>query len=198
MNEDKIKGTIDDAAGHVKRKVGEWTGDTGKQVEGAAQQLKGKAEKAVGNLRDALKPGVRGRHNRSRYRRDRSRSQVIQVPSSIQLREAVPTPPILFRRTILTLPAHRRFVGGIPLEQGVQFHALPVPNPAPGLLNPCIEAIDIDNGRCGPFPHHPALAQVRCVFRRNSGSLDDRRFTIGDIPLARSSARPPKSSGFSL
>ncbi len=59
MNEDKIKGTIDDAAGHVKRKVGEWTGDTGKQVEGAAQQLKGKAEKAVGNLRDALKPGVR-------------------------------------------------------------------------------------------------------------------------------------------
>ena len=54
MNEDKIKGTIDDAAGRAKRQVGEWTGDTQTQVEGAAQQVKGKAEKAVGNVRDAV------------------------------------------------------------------------------------------------------------------------------------------------
>lgn len=54
MNNDKVKGTIDDAAGRVKRQVGEWTGDTQSQVEGAAQQVKGKAEKAVGNLRDAI------------------------------------------------------------------------------------------------------------------------------------------------
>ena len=55
MNDDKIKGTIDDAAGRAKRQVGEWTGDTKTQVDGAAQQVKGKAEKAVGNIRDAVK-----------------------------------------------------------------------------------------------------------------------------------------------
>jgi uncharacterized protein YjbJ (UPF0337 family) len=53
MNSDKIKGTMDDAAGRAKRQVGEWTGDTQTQVDGAAQQVKGKAEKAVGNVRDA-------------------------------------------------------------------------------------------------------------------------------------------------
>jgi uncharacterized protein YjbJ (UPF0337 family) len=59
MNNDKLKGTVDDAAGRVKRQVGEWTGDTGTQVDGAAQQVKGKAEKAVGNLRDAVNdPGT--------------------------------------------------------------------------------------------------------------------------------------------
>jgi len=55
MNDDKIKGTIDDAAGRAKRQVGEWTGNTQTQVDGAAQQVKGKAEKAVGNIRDAVK-----------------------------------------------------------------------------------------------------------------------------------------------
>jgi len=54
MNSDKIKGTADDAAGRVKRQIGEWTGDTESQVKGAAQQVKGKAEKAVGNVRDAV------------------------------------------------------------------------------------------------------------------------------------------------
>ena len=54
MNSDNIKGTIDDAAGRAKRQVGEWTGDTKTQAEGAAQQVKGKAEKVVGNVRDAV------------------------------------------------------------------------------------------------------------------------------------------------
>jgi len=40
----------------VKRQVGEWTGDTSTQADGAAQQVKGKVEKAVGSVRDALKP----------------------------------------------------------------------------------------------------------------------------------------------
>lgn len=54
MNSDEVKGTIDDAAGRAKRQVGEWTGDTKTQAEGAAQQVKGKAEKVVGNVRDAV------------------------------------------------------------------------------------------------------------------------------------------------
>ena len=54
MNSDNIKGTIDDAAGRAKRQVGEWTGDTQTQAEGAGQQVKGKVEKAVGNVKDAF------------------------------------------------------------------------------------------------------------------------------------------------
>jgi uncharacterized protein YjbJ (UPF0337 family) len=53
MNKDMVKGTVDDIAGRSKRQIGEWTGDTGAQVEGAVQQLKGKTEKVVGNVRDA-------------------------------------------------------------------------------------------------------------------------------------------------
>jgi len=44
---------MDDAIGRTKRQVGEWTGDVNKQVEGAGQQIKGKVEKAVGNVKDA-------------------------------------------------------------------------------------------------------------------------------------------------
>ena len=70
MNNDKIKGTIDDAAGRAKRQVGEWTGDTKTQVDGAAQQVKGKAEKAVGNVRDAIQRRHQSpRRTRQRYRR---------------------------------------------------------------------------------------------------------------------------------
>jgi uncharacterized protein YjbJ (UPF0337 family) len=53
VNKDNLKGTMDDAAGRAKRQVGEWTGDTKTQVEGAAQQVKGKVEKAWGNVKDA-------------------------------------------------------------------------------------------------------------------------------------------------
>jgi uncharacterized protein YjbJ (UPF0337 family) len=55
MNKDTVKGTMDDVAGRVKRQTGEWTGDVNKQVEGAGQQLKGKAEKALGNIKDAAR-----------------------------------------------------------------------------------------------------------------------------------------------
>ena len=55
MNKDTVKGAMDDAAGRAKRQVGEWTGDTDMQVDGAAQQVKGKVEKAVGNVKDAAK-----------------------------------------------------------------------------------------------------------------------------------------------
>jgi uncharacterized protein YjbJ (UPF0337 family) len=48
MDKDRVKGAIDDVAGRAKRQVGEWTGDTSAQVEGAAQQVKGNAEKAWG------------------------------------------------------------------------------------------------------------------------------------------------------
>ena len=55
MNKDTVKGTLNDAAGRMKRQAGEWTGDTNAQVEGAAQQVKGKAQKAWGNVKDAAR-----------------------------------------------------------------------------------------------------------------------------------------------
>ena len=61
MNSDKLKGSMDDAAGRAKRQVGEWTGNTESQAEGAAQQIKGKAEKTVGNVRDAIHDAGRKR-----------------------------------------------------------------------------------------------------------------------------------------
>jgi uncharacterized protein YjbJ (UPF0337 family) len=54
VNKDKVKGTIDDVAGRVKRQVGEWTGDADAQLEGLSQQLKGKSEKAWGAVKDAI------------------------------------------------------------------------------------------------------------------------------------------------
>lgn len=55
MNSDHVKGAVDDAAGRVKRQTGEWTGDTNKQAEGVGQQIKGKAEKAWGDVKDAAR-----------------------------------------------------------------------------------------------------------------------------------------------
>jgi uncharacterized protein YjbJ (UPF0337 family) len=55
MDKDRVKGTINDAAGRAKRQVGEWTNDPNAQVEGSAQQIKGKAQKAWGNVKDAAR-----------------------------------------------------------------------------------------------------------------------------------------------
>ena len=55
MDKDRVKGAVNDAAGRAKRQVGEWTGDTNAQAEGAAQQIKGKAQKAWGTVKDAAR-----------------------------------------------------------------------------------------------------------------------------------------------
>ena len=55
---DKIKGTANDAAGAVKKGVGEATGSNKLEAEGAAQQAKGKAQKAVGEAKDAVKKAI--------------------------------------------------------------------------------------------------------------------------------------------
>jgi len=55
MDKDRVKGTVDDVTGRIKRQAGEWTNDPQKQMEGAGQQVKGKAEKAWGNVKDAAR-----------------------------------------------------------------------------------------------------------------------------------------------
>jgi uncharacterized protein YjbJ (UPF0337 family) len=55
VDKDRAKGTINEVAGRAKRQVGEWTGDKDAQIEGLAQEVKGKAQKAWGGAKDALR-----------------------------------------------------------------------------------------------------------------------------------------------
>jgi len=72
MDKDRVKGKLDDAAGRAKRQVGEWTGDTGAQVEGAAQQVKGKAENAWGKVKDAARDAADEANVSMKRRRSRT------------------------------------------------------------------------------------------------------------------------------
>jgi len=55
MNKDQVKGTIDELAGTTKREAGHLTGNSELQVEGMAQQVKGKIEKAWGNAEETVR-----------------------------------------------------------------------------------------------------------------------------------------------
>lgn len=55
MSINRIKGTIDEVAGIAKQKTGKLTGNKKLQVEGIAQNLKGKVETAWDKAKDAVK-----------------------------------------------------------------------------------------------------------------------------------------------
>jgi uncharacterized protein YjbJ (UPF0337 family) len=52
MNKDRIKGTIDEAVGKAKRKLGSLTSNRHLQAEGIVQQAKGVLENAWGEAKD--------------------------------------------------------------------------------------------------------------------------------------------------
>ncbi|MBE7200636.1 MAG: CsbD family protein [Parafilimonas terrae] len=52
---DKIEGLASEAAGHVKQGVGKATGNDKLVAEGKAQELKGEAQKTVGEVKDGAK-----------------------------------------------------------------------------------------------------------------------------------------------
>jgi len=79
MDKDRVKGAINDAAGRAKRQVGEWTGDTDAQAEGAAQQMKGKAQKVVGAVKDAA------RDAKSDFDRERERQRADERATDEQI-----------------------------------------------------------------------------------------------------------------
>jgi uncharacterized protein YjbJ (UPF0337 family) len=58
MNKDRVKGTIDEVVGSARRKAGELTGNTRLQVEGMAQQAKGKIENTWGRTKDAVRDAI--------------------------------------------------------------------------------------------------------------------------------------------
>jgi uncharacterized protein YjbJ (UPF0337 family) len=55
MDKDRIEGKVKDVAGRVERQVGEWTGDSEKQADGAMKQAEGKVQNAWGKVKDAAK-----------------------------------------------------------------------------------------------------------------------------------------------
>ena len=65
MDKDRVKGTTDEVAGRVKRQVGEWTGDTESQVEGGAQEVKGKVQNTWGKMKDAARDAADENQRRS-------------------------------------------------------------------------------------------------------------------------------------
>lgn len=79
MNKDRVKGAVNDAAGRVKRQVGEWTGDSNAQVEGSVQQIKGKAQKAWGTMKDAARDANAQAHRDGETDNEREREQERQA-----------------------------------------------------------------------------------------------------------------------
>lgn len=52
MNKDRVVGTINEAVGGAKRKVGSLTGNKRTEVAGAVQQAKGKVQGTWGKVKD--------------------------------------------------------------------------------------------------------------------------------------------------
>lgn len=84
MDKDRVKGTIDDAAGRAKRQVGEWTGNTQTQADGAAQQVKGKVEKTWGNIKDAARNAQDEARNNNKDEEAVRHDEATRNPSSGQ------------------------------------------------------------------------------------------------------------------
>jgi uncharacterized protein YjbJ (UPF0337 family) len=55
IDKDRVKGAATRTGGKIKQAAGEMTGDTKLQTEGKMDQVKGKAQNAMGGIKDALK-----------------------------------------------------------------------------------------------------------------------------------------------
>ena len=55
MNNDRVKGSANQAKGKLKEAAGKVTGDTKLKGEGKADQAKGKVQNAVGGAKDAAR-----------------------------------------------------------------------------------------------------------------------------------------------
>ena len=55
MDNDRIKGSAKNLGGKIKEAIGKVTGDKKIEVEGKADQVQGKAQNAIGGLKDTLR-----------------------------------------------------------------------------------------------------------------------------------------------
>lgn len=66
MDKQHIKGAIDKAKGAIKDTIGKAIGDTGMQIDGKVDKVKGEGRQMVGDAKDALreadKEASRGMH----------------------------------------------------------------------------------------------------------------------------------------
>ena len=60
MDSDRIIGADKELGGKVQQRFGEWTGDTGTQAQGLADQAAGAARNAYGQAKDGVREAVRG------------------------------------------------------------------------------------------------------------------------------------------
>jgi uncharacterized protein YjbJ (UPF0337 family) len=56
-DQDRTRGAANDLGGKIKEGMGKLTGDKSLESEGHMDQAKGKAQKALGDVKDALNPG---------------------------------------------------------------------------------------------------------------------------------------------
>jgi uncharacterized protein YjbJ (UPF0337 family) len=59
MNKDQIKGTLKDAAGKVQETTGKVIGSGEQQLKGIKKQVDGQTQKALGDVKDAVKSSAR-------------------------------------------------------------------------------------------------------------------------------------------
>jgi len=74
MDEQRIKGKLDEVAGTAKQKIGHATGNTRLEVEGVVQHIKGKVESAVGEVKD----GVRDANTEARGTEEDQRNRYVK------------------------------------------------------------------------------------------------------------------------
>jgi len=58
MDKDRIEGTAHQVKGAVKETIGKVTGDTKTEAEGTAEKAAGKAQNAVGGLKDSAREAL--------------------------------------------------------------------------------------------------------------------------------------------
>jgi uncharacterized protein YjbJ (UPF0337 family) len=63
MDNDRTEGSAKQAKGSVKEAIGNLTGDSKLQAEGQSDKLAGKAQNAVGGLKDAVRDALDGQKN---------------------------------------------------------------------------------------------------------------------------------------
>ena len=59
MDKDRIKGSVEQAKGSVKEAFGKVTGDAKLEVEGGNEKAAGKAQSAVGGVKDAVRDAIK-------------------------------------------------------------------------------------------------------------------------------------------
>ena len=56
---DKVKGVANEAVGNIKQGIGKVTGNDKLRAEGVVQEKKGEVQKAVGDIKDAVKKAIK-------------------------------------------------------------------------------------------------------------------------------------------